>query len=766
MFLPGRGDPVASRFGPRPLVVAAITAVMTAMSASRFGTAGFAAALLAAVVATIATRRVTMVAIALPIGLATMPGAALEVEPLPMRAGPVAFEGTIEERPRWSGFGDELRFRVRTPHSAVADLLVVASAVSEPQAARRGRGRLHAMPHPGDRIAGIGYVREVSAGGVAFLGAIVETRLDAVDITPDPLTLDGLSSRLRTTLEAGLRTAMAPKNADLVAQLVLGSSARVDDDLLAAHRATGLVHLLAVSGAHASLLAFLLSRAHRTLTGREPYRARRFRALAGATLLVYGAITGLDAPVLRAVVAWLVFQVADASGRRVTAASALAIPALLTAFLLPRDLDRPGFWLSYAAVIGLCVANSDRRARGRLAGLKRTVNASVWALVTTTPFTLGFFGQCAPWTILGTPLLGPLVAIMLGLGLMLAVAAAWLPPLAVPIAWLLEPVCQLYTGSVSALALLPGAPITALRTPWTMEQVGAVLVGLAIVTVWTTRRGLLLACFLVSIPHFVGGGQEAAQVRLCAVGHGQCLAATLPGGSRIVVDCGSRGGSSRAAIALLAGMRGFRTIDWLVLTHADLDHLGAVPHLCEQVAIANALVPEAMSGHPIVAVLRSRGVEVHTLTRGSARRIHPGVEVRAPDGVAATSNQTSLWTRFDIAGLRLLSTGDADADAIEAMGADPEFLRCDVLVLPHHGRLDPAHAPLLERLSQPSLALASNGDRSPPDLVTALRARGRFVLTTAESGEITIALDGSRRVVPARTARITATTADETRGSR
>jgi competence protein ComEC len=744
-------------------VIASITAVMTAMGASRFGTAGLAAGLLAAVVATIATKRVTMVAIALPIGLATLATAVPKVETTAMRAGPVAFEGIVDERPRWSGFGDELRFRVRTPHSAFADLLVVATAGASAQSAPHGRAPLLAVPHPGDRIAGIGYVQEVSSGSSTLAGVIVETRLDALDISRNPLAVDGAAARLRATLEAGLRDTLSIENADLVAQLVLGSSARVDDELLAAHRATGLVHLLAVSGAHASLLAFLLSRAHRTVTGREPYRARGFRRLAGAILLVYGTMTGLDAPVLRAVVAWLAFQVADACGRRITAASALAIPALLTAFLMPRDLDKPGFWLSYAAVVGLCVANSSHRPRGRFAGLKKTAIASVWALLTTTPFTLGFFGQCAPWTILGTPLLGPLVAIMLGLGLVLAVTAAWLTPLAVPLAWILEPVCRLYTGSVSALAHLPGAPITALRTPWPMEQVGAVFLGIAILTAWTTRRGLLLACVIVSIPHFVGGGHEAAKVRLCAVGHGQCLAATIPDGRRIVVDCGSRGGSPRAAKTLLEGMRGTRSIEWLVLTHADLDHLSAVPHLCEQAAIANALVPEAMSGHPIVTMLRSRGVDVHTLPRGSARRLLPGVEVRAPDGLAATSNQTSLWTRFDLAGLRLLSTGDADVDAIEAMGADPDFLRCDVLVLPHHGRLDAAHAPLLERLCEPMLALASNGDRSPPDLVRTLRAEGRFVLTTAESGEITIALDGSRRVVPARATRITAKTTDETR---
>src|SRR4030095_12489833 len=94
------------------------------------------------------------------------------------------------------------------------------------------------------------------------------------------------------------------------------------------------------------------------------------------------------------------------------------------------------FLLSYAAVCGLALATHHREGWA-WRWLWGPIWASWWATLLTAPLTLFFFGQLAPWTVLLTPIVAPLVAFLLCVGLvtaMLGVLVPWLGhALAVPV---------------------------------------------------------------------------------------------------------------------------------------------------------------------------------------------------------------------------------------------------------------------------------------------------------------------------------------------
>ena len=63
----------------------------------------------------------------------------------------------------------------------------------------------------------------------------------------------------------------------------------------------------------------------------------------------------------------------------------------------------------YAAVAGLALAGGPRDEGHLERWLLAPIRASMWATLTTAPLTLFWFGQIAPWTVVLTPLLAPLV---------------------------------------------------------------------------------------------------------------------------------------------------------------------------------------------------------------------------------------------------------------------------------------------------------------------------------------------------------------------
>ena len=90
-------------------------------------------------------------------------------------------------------------------------------------------------------------------------------------------------------LRRNLQAAVAPEQAGLLSHLVLGAGPPIPDDLVEAHRGTGLTHLLAVSGQNVAYVLALL----RPVLERLPLRGRW--GLTMLALLVFASMTRFEA---------------------------------------------------------------------------------------------------------------------------------------------------------------------------------------------------------------------------------------------------------------------------------------------------------------------------------------------------------------------------------------------------------------------------------------------------------------------------------------
>lgn len=706
---------------PRPVVVAAVAAVLGALAPQAWGVLGLALAGSPLVVAALLRRRVDAWCLALPAGLAAYaPTAAAPVAP---PAGPVVVHGEVSSRL----VVDDLRGTARC---------VVARAHARVLCVFARDTRLH----PGDNVRALG--RLTPRDGRDGTCAVVDVPAGGVLAIEHARSLIGAAEGLRLALHDGLVRAVPGRAGRLLAQLVLGHGGDIDLDIADAHRATGLSHLLAVSGAHVSLLAAMLS----ALVGRRG-RARPSWSVLVA-VAVYGTITGLDPPVLRALVAFTLLLAASRAGRHLPPIAALAVPGVLTAILQPEDATSASFALSYAAVAGLVLTPPPRRPLSLTRAFTYALSASAWATLATAPFTLHLFGQVAPWTILATPVLGPVVALMLAAGLLLAtlgaldVAAPWL---ALPLRLLAEG----YIGCVDALSRLPGAPVLAVCQPPLLLLSCSGLVALVVLVARPDRVGVAGVCLSFALAYFVPWPPAGpAMLALYDVGHGQACLLRLPGGEQVAVDCGSQGNPRRAALTLGRGLAARRRIDLLVLTHQDADHTGGTLSLLRRTRVEAAAMPAESSDGALARALRRAGVRVLGVRAGEAMEPLAGLRLARPGGVASSlSNDTGLWARCDLGSFSVLLCGDAEEAGVEAWLASPYRAPADVLVLPHHGRRHGAITPLLSAV-RPRLALVSGGDASqaaPSAKVAA--ALGVRVLETAQVGDIVVRATAPPRIV-------------------
>jgi competence protein ComEC len=661
--------------------------------------------------------------LALPAVLAAMAPPPGPVAPLP--AGPLQLRG-------------EVTAVVRTPTRDQVHVWLRRGAAPPLRVALDGD--LAVLPGDWLRV-----LARTSPGPCPDLPPSVHAIAATAHIEPGPPSLFRLAAAARAGLERNLLQQLGEDPGALVASLVLGRGTRPPADLVQAHRATGLSHLLAVSGAHAAMLAVLLG-----LQGwrraRQLAAGPRRTALVLLVLFAYAAITGNEPPVLRAVVAFALSALAAHQGRPFAAGLGLLVPALVTCLLQPAALLGPSFLLSYAAVIGLMLTGTPEETGFAARWLWTPLRASAWATLLTAPLTLHFFGQLAPWTVLLTPLLAPLVGAMLVGGLVLAALAEPLPLLAPTLlAAPLELLANGYIAMVQAADRLPGTPVHATGTPPAWALGLAILAGGLLVLWRATRARLAAAALLLCAPHFLPFGVVATdRLQLFAVGHGQASLVTTSAGHLTAIDCGSLQRPFLAAERLLAALPSPR-LDLLIVTHADVDHHNAVPHLVERVPIRAALLPQALATSALAEQLRAAGTRITILDPGQAARPAPHLAVHAPAlPVGASDNDQSLWVSAAIGSTPLLMTGDAQELGVAAAIAAGVTTPHELLVLPHHGRPNRNALALLQRV-RPRACLGSaasqDGDTALGPLV---RRFGALLLVTGQDGTLTFDAAGQR----------------------
>lgn len=603
-------------------------------------------------------------------------------------------------------------------------------------------GALEALP--GDRITVLG---RLAAAAAPDLAPTLHGTARATEVTAGPWSLRRTAAMARQALERQLLDLVPGDSGSMLASLVLGRGTATAPDLAAAHRATGLSHLLAVSGAHAAMLALLLglrARGHRL-------GASRARTIVVLLLLAaYAAITGNEPPVLRAVVTFALAAIATRLGRPFGLVPGLAVPAIVTCLVQPDALLSASFLLSYAAVAGLCLAGATDGEGPLRRWLLGPLWSSLWATLLTAPLTLFFFGQLAPWTVLLTPLLAPLVAVLLLGGLFLALLGCIAPALANGLAVPIGRAADLYVVAVQAADRLPATPIHALVVPATWLLVLAAGAGLAAMERWRGRRGVAFAVLCFGTPWFVPLGEDhEPRFVLFAVGHGQAALVVDPSGTQTAIDCGSLHLPALAARRLSAALTR-RRLDLLIVTHADQDHHNGVPDLLQRVPITAALLPRSLAGSPLAELLATSGTAVAFLAPGERAAPSPFVHVVVP-AVAdtASDNDKSAWVRADLGCATVLLTGDAEGPAIAAAITQDLVPRCSALVLPHHGRKN-AMVPALLQHTRPTVAFAS-ADAADGDTAQGPVARtfGADVWVTGVDGTIELRGRGIPRITAA-----------------
>jgi len=596
--------------------------------------------------------------------------------------------------------------------------------------------------------------------------------------------------RLRQRAVAFLERSISPERAGLAAALLLGRREHLPRDEVEAFVATGLIHVLAISGLHVGLLAAGIFVVLRVMLVPGRWAAV---AVAVATGL-YAVLVGGETPVVRATILVWIACLAVVMARRAATINSLAVAALALVCWRPAEVCSPGTQLSFlSAAVLVGIASAGRRPRvvdpierlidrsrprwerllrrgARRAGELAVAGAAVW--LAAAPLVAARFHIVSPVALVANLLVAPLVPLAMASGILCLLAAAWWPAGAAALAAGCDAALAGITGIVSLAARVPGGHTWLAGPPdWWVAGWYAIL---AAAVIWL-RRDLLcrpltwaatalgwagVGLAVVATAEAGRGLPRGLRAVATAMGHGCGIVVTTPTGRCLVYDAGRLGAPAAAWRSLSAVLwsEGHTRIDTLVVSHADADHFNAVPEILTRFTVGEMLVSEAFlaSDSPAVADLleraAARAIPVHSVRAGDSlaidslcrgRVLHPGPGGGGRGMIAASDNETSIVLSIETAGRRLLLTGDREGEPWADLGGSGPG-ECDVLLAPHHGSRTSLPADIA-RATRPEVVLVSGrGGRSWP-LVQAAYAEAssraaRRILKTGGEGAISVTL--------------------------
>jgi competence protein ComEC len=271
-----------------------------------------------------------------------------------------------------------------------------------------------------------------------------------------------------------------------------------------------------------------------------------------------------------------------------------------------------------------------------------------------------------------------------------------------------------------------------------------------------TRTLLFAALFFANIIIWIHArGIETVkyvEVDFLNVGQGDAILIEATNHNQVLIDAGP----NRAVLRELGReMPWFdRTIDVVIATHPDRDHIGGLPEIVRRYEIGtyieSGVASETSVYGELERVIKENHIPNLVARRGMVIDMADGsyLEILFPDRDVSglDPNDASVIARYVYGETCFLFTGDSPQKIEEYLVSFGDGLNCEVLKAGHHGSRTSTGEVFASAVLPDYAVISSGKDNSyghpHEDVLMNLASIGAVILNTAESGTVRFVSDG------------------------
>ena len=474
--------------------------------------------------------------------------------------------------------------------------------------------------------------------------------------------LRDLLSRIRMHAADILDKALVQEDAGVMKAMLLGEKGFLTEDVKLLYQGGGIIHVLAISGLHISIIGMGLYNLLRRIR-----RIPRFVCTAAAilTMLLYGMMTGMSASAIRALIMFALRLCSSHIHRTYDLPTAAAVAGFLLLVQQPLLLFYSGFLFSFGAVLGIGLIEPILPGKYLK---KLSVFFLTFPVYISTYYSFPLLSVLLNLIVLplaGSVLLSGILVILTG---MFDVAAAQLCGVVTHVLlYFYHALCR-FSGYAAFGKITFGAP-----AGWQIFMYLAMLLILvlaekrepsAVRIIW-----LMAACSVLTMPL-----QKGLDIHVLDVGQGDGIILKTPAVS-ILIDGGSTDQQQIARYCDEPALSyyGIDHPDLIIITHEDEDHCGGLIQMLEDgtISAGQILLPDIAQSsrgdnyHRIEQLAKMRKIPVgylHSFQTISAGRLKLTCLGPRADAEYKSANEDSIVLYLQYEKFSAMLTGDLEGE--------------------------------------------------------------------------------------------------------
>ena len=535
-----------------------------------------------------------------------------------------------------------------------------------------------------------------------------------------------------------------------------GLSVQVSNDLSEA----GLYHILAVSGMHCGFLMAIVI----LLLGR--HRRRLLAGVMCGLLGFYAVLTGGSPSVVRACIMLMFLLAAPLFRRSSDGPTALSAALMLILLANPFAAASISLQLSFGAMAGILwltpklyrmLLGNRKRGRG-YQFVASGFSATMGALVFTVPVSAYYFGTLVLVSPLSNLLCLWAASIVFILGLIAVVLGFLWLPLGIAAAVLPRVLIEFILGVAHLLAKIPYHAVYFVN-PYLKYWLGFAYLLFA-VAYWMRSKerrkyvtATVLSVLTLVVTVILGAVEYNHPLDAVVLDVGQGQSVVLASEKQTaLVDCGSANSwydaGGIAADQLIT--MGERSLDYLILTHYDSDHINGVEGLLARMRVDTILVPPGRDENglceKVFELAQEHDVSIHTVKSEESISLGTALLTVFPPILEenGSDNENGLVVLAAVGEKELLITGDMDSTTERKFLKTYDLPDVEVLLAGHHGSKYSTSDDLLDAVSpeRVCISVGSNSYGHPADeTMRRLAQNGCGIYRTDLQGNIHVSFD-------------------------
>ncbi len=661
---------------------------------------------------------------------------------------------------------------------------------------------------------GFDYKRHMVFKGISGTAYVAgdEIRIEKNDAI---LNMKWLIGYARDKFSVMIDSAASAGEAGVLKALLIGDQNFISPEVRENFNRTGTSHVLAISGLHIGIVAtvsFLLFKKLLSFFNLFLWNAWTRKGAAILSLIpvmIYGLLAGMSPSTQRAVIMVSVFLLSFLIEKEHDIINTLAVAAMLIIALHPPSLFLISFQLSFLSVLFIILGmeqtlyrankqiDADNGWRHRMQ--KKTAAfflVSFFATIGTYPVVMYYFNQVSLVGLAANCIVVPLTGFAV-------VPAGLLSFLIYPISsvasvWLMK-TCSVILGiSLEFINYFAKLPFAAIKTvtpsffeiTWYYLLLGTLFFILkgktgkigrekeGSVFERIKRRAPLIAIVLLIIAAFADTWywldkrflQKDLKVTVIDVGQGTSALLELPWGYNVLVDGGGFSDNSifdvgEKITAPFLWRKKIKSVDTLVLSHPDSDHLNGLLYIAENFNVkeiwSNGEAEDSLGYKRLLEIIKKKNIRMEEFREIKRDRTINGTMFKILYPESDFKEKKEKWRKGDNSSLVLktvfgsksfLFTGDIKAkgeyDLVKTAGSS---LKSTVLVVPHHGSKSSSTDNFIDKVD-PEIAIIPVGWKNRykfphPGVLERYKSRRCRILRTDENGAVMMSTDGKTLTV-------------------